>query len=73
MGLYGERVGAFSLTAESKEEKTRIESQVKILVRPMYSNPPVHGARIASKILGDPQLNAQWCETSHSSLFHLNY
>ncbi|PVF94522.1 putative aspartate aminotransferase mitochondrial precursor [Serendipita vermifera] len=60
MGLYGERVGAFSLTAASKEEKARIESQLKILVRPMYSNPPIHGARIAAKILGDPKLNAQW-------------
>ncbi|KAG8758406.1 aspartate transaminase aat1, partial [Serendipita sp. 396] len=60
MGLYGERVGAFSLTTESKEEKYRVESQIKIIVRPMYSNPPVHGARIAATILADPKLNAQW-------------
>ncbi|ODQ63927.1 mitochondrial TPA: aspartate transaminase [Nadsonia fulvescens var. elongata DSM 6958] len=60
MGLYGERVGAFSLVAESSEEKARIESQFKILVRPLYSNPPIHGARIASTILGDAQLKAQW-------------
>src|SRR5690606_37088258 len=33
MGLYGERVGAFSLVAESAEEKKRIDSQIKILVR----------------------------------------
>lgn len=26
----------------------------------MYSNPPVHGARVASKILNDPALNKQW-------------
>jgi aspartate aminotransferase, mitochondrial len=26
----------------------------------MYSNPPIHGARIASTILNDPALNAQW-------------
>jgi len=26
----------------------------------MYSNPPVHGARIASEILNDPALNQQW-------------
>lgn len=60
MGLYGERVGAFSLTAESAEEKSRIDSQLKIIVRPLYSNPPVHGAHIASTILGDPKLYAQW-------------
>lgn len=37
-----------------------MDSQIKILVRPLYSNPPIHGARIASKILNDPALNEQW-------------
>lgn len=60
MGLYGERVGAFSIVCESQEEKKRVDSQVKILVRPLYSNPPVHGARIASTILNDPAMNKQW-------------
>jgi aspartate aminotransferase len=60
MGLYGERVGAFSIVCESTEEKKRVDSQVKILVRPLYSNPPVHGARIASEILNDSSLNQQW-------------
>ncbi|KAK8078676.1 aspartate aminotransferase- mitochondrial [Apiospora saccharicola] len=32
MGLYGERVGAFSIVAENAEEKKRIDSQVKILI-----------------------------------------
>lgn len=26
----------------------------------MYSNPPIHGARIASEILNNPALNKQW-------------
>jgi aspartate aminotransferase len=60
MGLYGERVGAFSIVTASPEEKARVDSQVKILVRPLYSNPPVHGARVASTILNDPALNKQW-------------
>ena len=29
-------------------------------MRPLYSNPPVHGARVASTILNDPALNKQW-------------
>jgi len=62
MGLYGERVGAFSLLCDSAEEKKRVDSQIKIIVRAMYSNPPVHGARIASEILKDPGLNAEWLE-----------
>lgn len=60
MGLYGERVGAFSLVTGSQEETARVDSQIKIVVRPMYSNPPVHGARIAGSILADPELYSQW-------------
>ncbi|KAI9824546.1 MAG: aspartate transaminase aat1 [Thelocarpon impressellum] len=59
-GLYGERVGAFSVVCASAEERERVDSQIKILVRPLYSNPPVHGARIAAEILNDRGLNAQW-------------
>jgi aspartate aminotransferase len=60
MGLYGERVGAFSLVCADAEEKARVDSQIKIIVRPLYSNPPVHGARIAGSILADPGLYQQW-------------
>jgi len=60
MGLYGERVGAFSLTTKGTEEKMRVESQLKIVIRPMYSNPPVHGARISSTILSDGELYKEW-------------
>ncbi|KTW31566.1 hypothetical protein T552_00204 [Pneumocystis carinii B80] len=60
MGLYGERVGTFSILCESSEEKERVESQLKILIRPLISNPPIHGARIAAEILGDNELYKQW-------------
>ncbi|OCH96464.1 PLP-dependent transferase [Obba rivulosa] len=60
MGLYGERVGAFSVIAEDPEQKARIESQLKIVIRPMYSNPPLHGARIAGTILNRPELYTEW-------------
>jgi aspartate aminotransferase, mitochondrial len=60
MGLYGERCGAFSLVCESAEQKAKVDSQLKILIRPMYSNPPIHGARIASTILNDAGLTQQW-------------
>jgi aspartate aminotransferase len=26
----------------------------------MYSNPPIHGARIVAHVLSDPVLKAQW-------------
>lgn len=60
MGLYGERVGAFSVLGVDAEEAARIESQVKILIRPMYSNPPIGGARIAATVLSDDDLRAEW-------------
>lgn len=60
MGLYGERAGLFSLVTESAEEVKRVDSQLKIIIRPLYSNPPIHGARIAAEILTDPALKAQW-------------
>lgn len=60
MGMYGERTGLFSLVTGSPEEKSRVESQLKITVRPMISNPPLHGARIAARILSNDALKAQW-------------
>ncbi|KAI1717917.1 aminotransferase class I and II domain-containing protein [Ditylenchus destructor] len=60
MGLYGERVGAYSVITANEDEAARVLSQLKILVRPMISNPPIHGARIANKILSDPNLRKQW-------------
>ena len=61
-GLYGERVGLFSIVCDSVEEKKRVDSQIKILVRPLYSNPPIHGARIASEVLNDEALRGQWLD-----------
>lgn len=46
MGLYGERVGAFTLLCDNKLESSAVVSQLKILIRPMYSSPPIHGARL---------------------------
>ncbi|KAH0564677.1 aspartate aminotransferase, mitochondrial [Cotesia glomerata] len=60
MGLYGERVGAFSLVTSSADEAARTMSQIKILIRPMFSNPPISGARIVNEILSDPALKQEW-------------
>merc|ERR1712179_271440 len=60
MGLYGERAGAFTVQCKDKDEAARVESQIKILVRPMYSNPPRHGARIAAEVMTNPALREDW-------------
>lgn len=61
-GLYGERAGLLSVVTQNKEEAERVSSQLKVIVRPMYSNPPVHGARIVAEVLSDPALKAQWLQ-----------
>ncbi|CAL0305658.1 unnamed protein product [Lupinus luteus] len=60
MGLYGERVGALSIVCKSADVASRVESQVKLVVRPMYSNPPIHGASIVAAILRDRNLYNEW-------------
>nr|BAK02685.1 predicted protein [Hordeum vulgare subsp. vulgare] len=60
IGLYGERVGTFSIVSSDADEAKRVESQLKILIRPMYSNPPMHGARIVSTVLNTPELEKEW-------------
>ncbi len=58
--LYGERVGALSLVCADADEAKRVLSQVKIVIRTNYSNPPTHGALLVSTVLGDPELRDQW-------------
>ena len=58
--LYGERVGALSVLCESKEEASRVLSQLKIVIRTNYSNPPSHGGAIVAAVLGTPELRALW-------------
>ena len=59
-GLYGQRVGALSVVGRDPEEAKRVVSQMKTVIRPMYSNPPRHGARLVTTILEDPQLMVSW-------------
>lgn len=61
-GLYGERIGCFSVVCSSEEEATRVLSQLRILARMSYSNPPLHGARIVDIVLKDPALYNLWLE-----------
>ena len=58
--LYGERVGALSVVCESKEEAARVLSQLKIVIRTNYSNPPTHGAQVVATVLSTPALRQQW-------------
>jgi len=59
-GLYGERIGALSVVCSTKEATKAALSQLKMIVRPMYSNPPKHGAHIVAHCLGDQGLYQEW-------------
>ena len=58
--LYGERVGALSVVASDKEEAARVLSQLKIVIRTNYSNPPTHGGAVVAAVLNNPELHALW-------------
>ena len=58
--LYGERVGALSVVTASKDESTRVMSQIKRVIRTNYSNPPTHGGAVVAAVLSSPELRQQW-------------
>jgi aspartate aminotransferase len=60
LGLYAERVGAINAVVSSTDVANRVKSQLKRLARPMYSNPPVHGARIVANVVGDATMFDEW-------------
>ena len=58
--LYGERVGALSVLCESKEEASRVLSQLKIVIRTNYSSPPTHGGAVVAAVMNNPEWRALW-------------
>ncbi len=49
-----------TIVVDNEKERKAVESQVKILIRPMYSNPPIHGARVTTEILTNPKYHDKW-------------
>ncbi len=58
--LYGERVGALSVLCPNKDEADRVLSQLKIVIRTNYSNPPIHGGAVVAAVLANPEWRALW-------------
>ena len=58
--LYGERVGGLSVLCENKAEADRVLSQLKIVIRTNYSNPPTNGGAVVAAVLNNPELRALW-------------
>jgi aspartate/tyrosine/aromatic aminotransferase len=60
MGLYGERAGALFAVTENKLQSHKASTHIKQIIRSMYSNPPLHTARIVQTILQSEQLKNEW-------------
>ena len=60
--MYGERAGALSVVTGSPAEKAVVMSRIKQIARPIYSNPPVNGARLVDIVLSDEKLTKMWHE-----------
>jgi len=60
LGLYGERIGMMHVICPDAAQAKAVLSQVKVVIRPMYSSPPKHGAELVMKILGNPDRYAKW-------------
>ncbi|MGP1924746.1 MAG: amino acid aminotransferase [Arsenophonus sp. NEOnobi-MAG3] len=61
-GLYNERVGACTIIANDSDQAEQAFSQIKLIIRANYSNPPAHGAAIVTTILSDEVLKKEWIE-----------
>ena len=58
--LYGERVGALSVVAPTAQDARAVQSQVKRIIRTIYSSPSTHGAALVAGVLNSPELRALW-------------
>ena len=62
MGLYGERMGMLHVVTNQTDTANKVLSQLKLVIRPMYSSPPLQGARIVETVLGSPDLRQLWVQ-----------
>ncbi|SHF47601.1 aromatic-amino-acid transaminase [Modicisalibacter ilicicola DSM 19980] len=59
-GIYRERTGCFIAIAKNTEQMENVRSQMAIVARENYSNPPAHGSAIVCEILTSAELAAVW-------------
>eukprot|EP00936_MAST-01D_sp_MAST-1D-sp1_P000020 g20.t1 len=60
LGLYNERAGCLHAVCKTKDSAARVESQLELIIRAMYSNPPAHPAKLVEIVLGSPNLRRLW-------------
>ena len=58
-----ERVGNLTIVAADSKVVAPIKSQISLILRANWSNPPAHGARTVALILTTPDLRRQWLDS----------
>lgn len=59
-GLYNERAGNLTVVTSDPKVNPMILSQFELIIRPLWSNPPNHGARIVATILSNETFKDDW-------------
>jgi len=60
LGLYGERIGMLHVVCGNADHAKAVLSQLKLVIRPMNSSPPRHGAHLVCKVLGNKARFEKW-------------
>lgn len=55
-----ERIGNLTIVARDAENLKRLLSQMEMIVRTTWSNPPSQGARVVAITLTSPELFSEW-------------
>ena len=66
--ISDERIGCLTFVGANEGITRAILSQIRVIVRSIWSTPPMHGARIVATVLSDPNLRKDWFADSVSSL-----
>jgi aspartate aminotransferase len=62
MGLYGQRLGTFSVVCENSADAEKVTSQLAVTARNTWSSPPKYGSDIAKTLMKDEKLRQMWIQ-----------
>jgi aromatic-amino-acid transaminase len=60
LSMYRERCGALTVVTGSQTEASNLNSQLKRIVRTIYSSPSSFGAQLVSIVINTPELREMW-------------
>lgn len=67
--ISDERIGNLTIVVNDPKKIPAIKSQMSLIIRANWSNPPAFGARIVHRILTQPNLRQQWLNAIQVRLY----